>query len=311
MDRFLVWLRGQAWLAKISRHWRLILISMAAIYLVAAAVIARASFTQLQPSPKLRSAVRYVPIPVVRVDQSFIWMSEYMERYSYIDSFIKKTDQASFTPQKTRDQVVDYLVETRLISQLAQQQHVTVGASDITAAYDQLAKQPGVGGQQQIEQVLRELYGMTPTAFKRLLGEQLLRERVEQQVFLHVKARHILVSTEEQANQVANDLKGGKSFEDEAKQFSQDGKTRDQGGDLGLVGRGSGLPKPLEDEIFTLPVSDPPAIVKSDLGYHVVDTEERVGVIDANFTDWLTAQKHERSIAVYVHTTLDWTQRQK
>ncbi len=308
MDRLRAWLDRQVWLRWIRHHWRILLLALVALYLIAAAIIARAAFAQLPPTPNLRTAVRFVPLPAIRVDQSFIWMNEYLERSSYIDSFIKKTDQSNVTPEKTRDQVVDYLVETRLIDQLAKQQRVSVRGSDITAAYDQLAKQPGVGGAEQIEQVLRELYGMTPTAFKRLLGEQLLRERVEQQVFLHVKSRHILVATEADANRIVDEIKGGQAFEAEAQQFSQDGKTRDDGGSLGFVGRGSGLPKPLEDAVFALNPDDLPIIAKSDLGFHVVDTMERQGIIDANFTDWLGQQKHERSISVYLKTGLDWAQ---
>ena len=311
MHRLLAWFHDQAWLAQFARRWRQIVLVLIALYLVVATIVAHAAYTELTPSARLRSLTVAVPVPVARVDQSFILMSEYLERYTYITSFIQKTDQQNFTPQKARDQVIDYLVETRLITQLASQQHVTVSPKESAAAYDQLAKQPGVGGTQQIEQVLRELYGMTPSAFQRLLAEQLLRERVEQQVFLHVKARHILVSTDADAYRVLDDLKAGTSFDDEAKQFSQDAKTRDQGGDLGFVGRGSGLPKPLEDEIFALAVDAAPVFVKSDLGYHIVDTEERVGVIDTNFADWLTAQKHERSITVYLHTTLDWAQPKK
>ena len=279
------------------------------VYIVTGVVVGKTAYSTLTPSKTLRNAVQFFPLPAARVDSTVIWMSHYMDRYSYIDSFIRKTDTANFTPQKTRDQVVDYLVETALIAKLAGQQHVSVNKSDIQTAYDEIANKPGVGGTAEVEKVLKELWGMDPTQFKQLIGEQLLRERVEQQVFLHVTARQILVSTEAQANDLANQVKNGADFATLAQQYSQDVNSRDKGGDLGSVGRGSGLPKEVEDAIFALSPDALPSVVKSDLGYHVIDTEQRVGVIDQNFSDWLGQQKQDRSISVYLKTDLDWVKK--
>ena len=275
-------------------------------YLVTGIVVAKTAYGTLTPSKTLQTAVHFFPLPVARVDSTIIWMGQYSDRYSYINSFIQKTDTANFTPQKTRDQVVDYLIETTLISKLAKQQHVTVNQSDINTAYNEIANKPGVGGTTEVEKVLKELWGMSPSQFKQLVGEQLLRERVEQQVFVHVTTRQILVSSQSQADDLVNQIKGGAKFEDLAKQYSQDVNSRDKGGDLGAVGRGSGLPKEVEDAIFSLPVDATPVVVKSDLGFHIIDTETRIGVIDQNFSEWLTQQKKDRSISIYLKTDLDW-----
>lgn len=281
------------------------------IYVIAMIAVGRAAYANTAPSKTIRSLVHLFPLPAARVDGSIVWMGQYVDRYSYIDSYVQKTATPNFTPQQTRDQVVDYLVETDIIGQLAHAQHVTVSSKDIDNAYQQIVNAPGVNGEQEVEKVLRELYGMTPQEFKSLIGEQLLRERVEQNVFLHVTSRQILVGSESQANDLVNQIKNGAHFEDLAKQDSEDTNSRDKGGDLGPVGRGSGLPKEVEDAIFSLSPDAPPVVVKSDLGYHIIDTEERKGVIDANFADWLKQQKQDRSISVYLHTTLDWATKKK
>ena len=82
MTRLFSWLFGQAWFRQLRRHWRLEIAIIVVLYLIAGGVIARASYTQLTPSNNLRLAVRFVPIPMVRVDQSFIGMEEYLERYN-------------------------------------------------------------------------------------------------------------------------------------------------------------------------------------------------------------------------------------
>ena len=47
-----------------------------------------------------------------------------------------------------------------------------------------------------------------------------------------VRARHILVATEQEARDIEAKLAGGEKFEDLAKQYSLDG-SKDYGGDLG------------------------------------------------------------------------------
>ncbi len=279
------------------------------LYLATLGVVANSIYPNPAPPKTLKSASAFFPLPVARVDTSLIWMGDYFGRYDYIDSFIKKTDLTDFTPEKTRDQVLEYLVENELIRHLALQQHVKVSAADVDKAYEEIAAKPGVGGEQEIEKVLKELYGMTPTAFKKLIAESLLRERVEQSVFVHVKAKSILVANEKDANDLVGQLTGGGNFDELAKQHSQDTKSRDQGGALGMVGRGSNLPDDLENAIFSLATDAAPIVVKTELGYHVVDTEERVGVIDQNFADWVVQQKKERSIAVYLPHNFDWAKR--
>jgi parvulin-like peptidyl-prolyl isomerase len=287
----------------------LALAAVAVVYLGVFAVVARSVGRSAAPPHLIRSATRFFPLPVARVDTSVIWAHHYFDRYDYIDSFIQKTDLTDFSPEKTRDQVIDYLVETSLIEDLAGQQRVRVSQADVARAFDDIASAPNIGGPAEIERVLKELYGMTPNAFRRLIAEQLLRERIEQQVFLHVNTRHILVSSESLAHELTAKIAAGEDFVALSKQFSQDGANRDSGGALGPIGRGSSLPDPLEDAIFSLPPEALPIVVKSDLGYHVIDTEDRVGIIDENFADWLSRQKHERSIAVYLPTTLDWAKR--
>lgn len=278
------------------------------VYLGGLTVVARSIYRTAQPPHVVRSATRFFPLPVVQVDTSVIWARHYFDRYDYIDSFIQKTDLTDFTPEKTRDQVIDYLVETSLIEGLAAQQHLRVSQADVMKAFDDIASAPNIGGPAEIERVLKELYGMTSKAFRRLIAEQLLRERVEQQLFLHVNARHILVSSESLAKELVQKITAGEDFTGLSKQFSQDGANRDSGGALGAIGRGSSLPDPVEEAIFSLPPESLPIVVKSDLGYHVIDTEDRVGIIDENFADWLSRQKHERSIRVFLPTDLDWGQ---
>ena len=90
------------------------------------------------------------------------------------------------------------------------------------------------------------------------------------------QASHILIlfnDDEDAAEAKAADLVArigaGESFEDLAKEFSEDDGTVEQGGDLGTLTR-SQLPGDLGAAIFSMPEGAVEGPVKSDFGFHVV-----------------------------------------
>ena len=71
---------------------------------------------------------------------------------------------------------------------------------------------------------------------------------------LQVRARQIVVDTEEAAKTVVERLKAGEKFETVALQVSQDTETKDQGGDLGYFAQGDKDPQ-VEKAAFSQPVN--------------------------------------------------------
>ena len=81
-------------------------------------------------------------------------------------------------------------------------------------------------------------------------------------------AEHILVSSKEDAQKAEAELKGGKSFNDVAKEFST-GPSAENGGDLGWFKKGDVVPA-FGDAVFAMKpgeVSDP---VQTQFGWHVI-----------------------------------------
>ena len=83
-----------------------------------------------------------------------------------------------------------------------------------------------------------------------------------------VRASHILVKSEGEAQQIIQQIKGGSSFEDIARKVSTcpSGKS---GGDLGFFARNK-MVKPFEDAAFNLDVGQLSAPVKTQFGYHII-----------------------------------------
>ncbi len=89
-----------------------------------------------------------------------------------------------------------------------------------------------------------------------------------------VRARHILVKTDEEAKDVIKKLDGGAKFEDLAKEKSSDGSAG-EGGDLGYFGPGQMVPE-FEKQAFTLEVGQyTKEPVKTQFGFHVIKVEDK------------------------------------
>ncbi|WP_419914676.1 peptidylprolyl isomerase [Hoeflea sp.] len=119
------------------------------------------------------------------------------------------------------------------------------------------------------------------------LTEEAVRERYDREVAAtppeqEVKARHILVDSEEQAKTVITELDGGKDFIELAQEKST-GPSGPQGGDLGYFTRGRMVPE-FEEAAFALETGtytkEP---VKTQFGWHVIKVEDKRDTPPPNF----------------------------
>ncbi|MGI6855425.1 peptidylprolyl isomerase [Mesorhizobium sp. 1B3] len=90
-----------------------------------------------------------------------------------------------------------------------------------------------------------------------------------------VKARHILVKTKEEAQEIVKRLDAGDKFEDIAKEKSTDTGSGANGGDLGYFAPGQMVPE-FEKAAFALEVGKYTAEpVQSQFGWHIIKVEDK------------------------------------
>jgi peptidyl-prolyl cis-trans isomerase C len=89
-----------------------------------------------------------------------------------------------------------------------------------------------------------------------------------------LRAGHILVQTEGEAQQVLERLKGKEGFEALARRLSLDKVSGAKGGDLGTVERGS-MVADFEKAAYALKVGEVSPPVKTRFGYHIIRVTER------------------------------------
>lgn len=85
---------------------------------------------------------------------------------------------------------------------------------------------------------------------------------------MKIKARHILVEQEFEAQDLLKKLAEGKTFEELAHGFSKCPSSK-RGGDLGEFGRGRMVPS-FEEAAFALQVNEVSPPVRTQFGYHLI-----------------------------------------
>ncbi len=110
------------------------------------------------------------------------------------------------------------------------------------------------------------------------------RERVDNNGGM-VRAAHILLQTNQRATEteiaakrakadsIYNELAKGADFAEMAKQFSDDKRTGQNGGELGWIQKGVTV-KEFEDALYSLKVGDISKPVESPFGFHIIKAEE-------------------------------------
>jgi peptidyl-prolyl cis-trans isomerase C len=110
---------------------------------------------------------------------------------------------------------------------------------------------------------------VTEVEAKKIYDEQVGKVAPQEEV----RARHILVGTKEEAQEVIELVRRGDDFGEVAKEKSKDKGSGAQGGDLGFFARGQ-MVKPFEEAAFSLKPGDLSEPVESQFGWHVIKVEE-------------------------------------
>jgi peptidyl-prolyl cis-trans isomerase C len=111
---------------------------------------------------------------------------------------------------------------------------------------------------------------LTPAATKKVYEEAVKSMGNEQEV----RARHILVPSEDEAKAVLAEVKKGTDFAELAKQKSKDPGAAAEGGDLGYFAKEQMVPE-FAETAFKMDkgqVSDP---VKTQFGWHIIKVEDK------------------------------------
>ena len=211
------------------------------------------------------------------------------------------------------DQSLESMIEQLLIIEMAEIDSVEVLDKDVDRSLDQQVENIilQTGGKEQAEIALGKKISEFKRSYRDDMKGKLLAEKYTSSLTSNIsvsrgdvvdffnsykdslpdfptlyKTRHILIEikpskeSEKLANNRALDIKkqilGGMKFEEAAQKFSEDPGSKNDGGNLGFVSRGTFV-KEFEKAAFTMDknvISDP---IKTQFGYHIIEVLERTG----------------------------------
>ena len=170
---------------------------------------------------------------------------------------------ANYSPADRKRVLLQYVIENELMAEAGEKDKLNSAANfaDRVKYHERRALRDAFFDASIIN-------GVSDDAAKKIFDEKIGSVKPEQEIH----ARHILVSTEDEAKKVAERLKNGEDFATVAKEVSKD--TNAEGGDLGFFTRGQML-KPFEDAAFALDVGQISAPVQTQFGWHIIKVEEK------------------------------------
>jgi peptidyl-prolyl cis-trans isomerase C len=159
--------------------------------------------------------------------------------------------------------ILDYLIDVKLVAKKAEK--------------DKLAEGPSFARQMAyyrdkilMEKVMAEAAkaGITDEAMKKVYDDAAKAQKPETEV----RARHILVASEEEAKAALKRIEAGEDFAKVATELSKDPGS--EGGDLGYFTKDKMVPE-FADSAFKLNVGQVSQPVKSQFGWHIIKVEDK------------------------------------
>ncbi|HBV86098.1 MAG TPA: foldase [Desulfosporosinus sp.] len=215
---------------------------------------------------------------------------------------ITETELQDLLLQQGGSEALDSLIQQSIIKQESEKQSIQVSEADIDT--ELATVKASFDSEDAFNQAL-ETSGMTLDDLRKniLTNIQIIRlleaetPITEEEIQLYfetnkdtlgvaeeVKASHILVETEELANEVKAKIVAGEDFAELAKQYSTDESTKELGGDLGFFAKGD-MVQEFEEVAFSLEVGIVSAPVKTEYGYHIIKIEDKTEAKVATLED--------------------------
>jgi parvulin-like peptidyl-prolyl isomerase len=160
--------------------------------------------------------------------------------------------------------------------------------------------------------------GVSQDAIDRFFRQQALQDAIadsllgEGKTTTYASVRHILVATEEEAQEVLSALNAGESFAELAKAVSTDTGSGANGGELGEAPIANYV-KEFEQAVKDAAIGEIVGPIKSEFGYHIIQVREReereieeaelAGVKTQIFNKWLQQIKDENPTAIEILDT--------
>ncbi len=215
-----------------------------------------------------------VPLPVAKVDGEWVRYSDYLLRLRSAVHYLSTKEAVNFSSDDGRRQLdyqkrlaMDKAIENTLVKHLAATNDISVSQQEVDDFVRQQISSYKLGVTEDVyRQVIRDYYDWSFEEYKDSVKQQILRQRVMAK--LDDAARLKMGS-------ILKRIEAGGDFSVIAKADSEDILTKNQGGDWGMLTKGSDDPSGLIAAAATLKPNQVSKIIEGVDGFYIVKLLEK------------------------------------
>lgn len=225
---------------------------------------------------------RVLPVPVAKVDTDLVRYSDYLSELRSAVHYLTTKEAVNFNSADGKRQLdyqkrlaLDKATRDTFIARLASQNNITVTNKEVDDFVNKQIASNKLGVSQEVyKQVISDYYDWTFDEYKNSVRQEILSKKVN--ATLDKEARSKIVSAVEQ-------LVAGSSFDSVAKAVSDDNLTKNNGGDVGFVNKGSEDPNGLIAVASGLQTGQLSDIIEGADGFYLIRLTEKRDTGDVRF----------------------------
>jgi parvulin-like peptidyl-prolyl isomerase len=231
--------------------------------------------------PVVNKVAHFLNLPIASVEGKFVNYKNFdldyqTLKYSYTKQIeLNGDDQTAMPSDLTiKNDVLNQLINKELINHLAAKYKLVVSDIEVEGSWQKEVVSNFSTEQEAIDKI-KEYYNMIANEFKeRVLRANLLATKVAEAIDVD---KDMQAPVEKKAQEVLDQVKKSeKSFEDLAKEYSDDQNAKTTGGDLGWLTHEDMTTVPEIDTVaFSLEKDKTSELIKTSYGYYLIKVEDK------------------------------------
>jgi parvulin-like peptidyl-prolyl isomerase len=193
-------------------------------------------------------------------------------------------DQRAALVGETQRRVLGFQIQAALIESIGHERGIEVGADELAAAREQIVT--AVGSEEGLTQAIAQAQ-LTQELFDEVIVPQeayiaaIRAELLGEQELVTRTARHILVGSQQEADDVVAELAAGADFATLAAERSTDPGSAANGGELPPSPQGTFVPQ-FDEAVWSAEIGELVGPVQTDFGFHVIEVlaEDTIATAD-------------------------------
>lgn len=296
-------------------------ISAAALIFVLLLALVVAVYKYDSNSRLVRFAEKIIPFPAIYISQAnIISVDEVKSDLNAVKKFYESQDfeqigmRVDFSTEQGKQrlkvkekEVINKLIENKIIESLAKKRGISISDSDADAEIERNIEQ--FGNKERLMSDLARLYGWTLRNFRdKVVTPELYAEKLAE-----IYAGEVDTSAaENKIKALYNKITAAKEDFAKVARENSEGESAKNGGDLGWSNRNQ-LIGEIAEKAYSMKEGETSNIIESPLGYHIIRLEEKktdngeelvhirqIFVKKTTFGDWLKEQMKNHKVIVFL-----------